>query len=449
MSRITVDFSKTCGPVKAMHAVGQPPFLGSNFSYVHYLKEANIPYSRLHDTGGRYGGSQFVDIHNVFPDFDADETDPASYDFFYTDLLLEALMENDCLPIFRLGETIENDQAKGYPARYIHPPKDFTKWARVCAHIVRHYNEGWADGFQYGIQYWEIWNEPDNGFMAGEGPVEARNMMWTGTFEEYYELYSVTAKHLRDCFGDSVKIGGYASSGLYAIFNDPEKYGVHASFQKTYGERYVRFLRFFDEFLTYVKKTDAPLDFFSWHSYSDVDRTVEMAKYVDRKLKEAGFDCEQHCNEWNNAHSLEGKGTAYAAAHAVAMMLGMHDTATDMMCYYDARIGIGNYGGMFSPLDYKPFCLYYGFMAFGKLYALGNAAPCEGLPENVYGLGATDGQTNALLLANIGMEQTVETDLAGYTVYQVDESHALTPVDVDPTSFTFPENGVFYLEKKA
>ena len=24
-----------------------------------------------------------------------------------------------------------------------------------------HHNEGWADGFNYGIEYWEIWNEPD------------------------------------------------------------------------------------------------------------------------------------------------------------------------------------------------------------------------------------------------------------------------------------------------
>ncbi len=448
MSRITVDFSKTCGPVKPMHAVGQPPFLGSNFSFIQSLKAANIPYSRLHDTGGRYGGSQFVDIHNVFPNFDADETDPASYDFFYTDLLLAELMKNDCPPIYRLGETIENDQNKGYPARYIHPPKDYAKWARICEHIIRHYNEGWANGFEYGITYWEIWNEPDNGFRAGEGPMEDRNMMWTGAFEEYYELYAVTAKHLRACFGDSIKIGGYASSGMYAIFNDPEKYGVDPGFQKEYRERYVRFLQFFQEFLAYVKKTDAPLDFFSWHSYSDVDRTVEMAKYVDRKLKSEGFSCEQHCNEWNNAHSLEGRGTSYANAHAVAMMLGMHDTATDMMCYYDARLGVSSYGGMFNPINCTPFCLYYGFMAYGKLYALGNAVPCEGLPENVYGLAATDGQTNAVLLANIGPDRQISTDLAGYTAYLVDETHSLVPVPLDPTDFVLKENAVLYLEKK-
>ena len=40
-------------------------------------------------------------------------------------------------------------------------PKDFKKWAVICEHIIRHYTEGWADGFFYDMPYWEIWNEPD------------------------------------------------------------------------------------------------------------------------------------------------------------------------------------------------------------------------------------------------------------------------------------------------
>ena len=41
------------------------------------------------------------------------------------------------------------------------PPKDPEKWARICEHIIRHYTEGWADGYHYNIRYWEIWNEPE------------------------------------------------------------------------------------------------------------------------------------------------------------------------------------------------------------------------------------------------------------------------------------------------
>jgi hypothetical protein len=55
----------------------------------------------------------------------------------------------------------------------------------ICAHIVRHYNQGWAKGPKAGIKYWEIWNEPDTGF-------------WAGTREEYYRLYAATAKALKE-----------------------------------------------------------------------------------------------------------------------------------------------------------------------------------------------------------------------------------------------------------
>ena len=71
--KISVDFNQVNGKIKAMHGIGQPPLTGGcNTSYFSYLKEAAIPYSRLHDVGGAYGGNRFVDIPNIFRDFDAD-----------------------------------------------------------------------------------------------------------------------------------------------------------------------------------------------------------------------------------------------------------------------------------------------------------------------------------------------------------------------------------------
>ena len=84
--------------------------MGINFDMIDYLKEANIPYSRLHDVGGPYGAFKFVDVPNIFRDFSADENDPASYDFAFTDLLVTALCERGVEPYFRLGVTIENQQ---------------------------------------------------------------------------------------------------------------------------------------------------------------------------------------------------------------------------------------------------------------------------------------------------------------------------------------------------
>ena len=112
-----------------MHGVGQPPFVGIDFSRFSYLKDAGIPFSRLHDVGSWFGGNLFVDIPNVFRDFDADPEDPANYDFVFTDMMINALVENGVEPFYRLGVTIENfAQIKHYR---IDPPSDFPKWARI------------------------------------------------------------------------------------------------------------------------------------------------------------------------------------------------------------------------------------------------------------------------------------------------------------------------------
>ena len=202
--RIEADFTKVTGRVKAMHGVGQPPMLGLNAEHLHYLEEAGIPYSRLHDVGGMFGGGAYVDIPNVFPDFEADENDPASYNFPFTDVIITELKKRGVEPVYRLGVTIEN--YAGVKAFRIFPPADFGKWARICEHIIRHYNEGWANGFHYAIRDWEIWNEADSGRFRND-----ISQMWRGTSQQFYDLYVTAATHLKQCFGDNIRVGGYAS----------------------------------------------------------------------------------------------------------------------------------------------------------------------------------------------------------------------------------------------
>ena len=55
-----------------------------------------------------FGGNLFVDIPNIFRDFDADETKEESYDFAFTDILIKNLVDAGVEPFFRLGVTIEN-----------------------------------------------------------------------------------------------------------------------------------------------------------------------------------------------------------------------------------------------------------------------------------------------------------------------------------------------------
>ncbi len=390
MANLKIDFNSIIGKIKPMHGVGQPPMLGTGTSMFKYLTDAGIPYSRLHDVGGPYGGFRWVDIPNIFRDFDADETKPENYDFTFTDILVTALVNAGVEPVYRLGVTIENSaKIKSYR---IAPPKDYEKWARICEHIIRHYTEGWADGFNYKITYWEIWNEPDNFEDRSE------NQMWSGTPEQFYELYDVAAKHLKKCFPD-LKIGGYASCGFYGIIDNAK----HISEAKS-SPRHRYFIEFFDGFIEYIKKSGAPLDFFSWHTYGAVEDNIEYAKYARMRLDEAGFkNTETSCNEWNSEPTKIG--TFRHAAVTTAAMLAFQKTPLDSALFYDARCGVGDYSGMFDPATRKPYPAYYGFVAFNELYTLKNEVTVEGsLEENVYAVAASDGKAGAVVISNISGE---------------------------------------------
>ena len=402
-----------------MHAVGQPPMVGNNDSHFHYLTEAGVQYSRLHDVGGRYGAGVYVDIPNIFRNFDADVNDPASYDFAFTDWLLEALAKADVEPIYRLGVTIEN-----YPnikAYHIYPPTDYDKWAKICEHIIMHYNEGWANGYNFDIKYWEIWNEPD-------GMTDVGSMMWLGTQQEFFDLYKIAACHLKNRFGDKIKIGGYASCGYGWILKDPE---------------HDRCMKYFIEFLEFARENNLPLDFFSWHSYDDVITTGAMADFVAEKLKEYGYgDTESHLNEWNNAFGPYLRGTAYAAAQAAAMMLHQQNKATELLCYYDARIGASPYCGMFDGNNWEPTILYYAFKAFNELYKLGTQVECDWETEGIYAVAAKGAEGKAIMLTNVS-ENTVSVECeeaSGMTVYLIDDNHKLQSVDCNASLFDLEKN---------
>lgn len=382
--RVKVDLSKKIGKIKPMHGVGQPPFIGMDFSAFSYLKDAGIPFSRLHDVGGWFGGNLWADIPNLFRDFSKDPTKEENYDFTFTDMMITALIENGVEPFFRLGVTIENfAPIKAYR---IYPPEDYKKWAIICEHVIRHYTQGWANGFNYDIRYWEIWNEPDN----FEDPME--NQMWRGTKEQYYELYGIASKHLKECF-PHLKIGGYSSCGFYDLKKSFIK-GANSS------PRFEYFIEFFDGFLSYIKANDCPLDFFSWHSYDSIENNKIYAKYARERLDQIGYTkTETTCNEWHCG--VGARGTARHSSLTCGMMLALQDTPLDSAMFYDARLGVGVYGGMFDPMTKKPLPSYYAFTAFNKLYKLKNQVMVDVDADGVYAVCAKGKNEGALVIANI------------------------------------------------
>ena len=400
MALITIDLKKECGKIKPLHGVNNGPKTWNFwFDTTDTFKHAAIPFVRLHDTEYPYGSGHYVDIHCVFPDFNADPYNPDSYDFSATDEYIKAIVESGAKPFYRLGESIEHP-AKKY---HIFPPKDNLRWAKICEGIIRHYTEGWANGFRYDMQYWEIWNEPD----CHELPEES--LMWKGTPEEYFRLYTTAANHLKSKF-PHLKIGGYASCGFYAL--SQESLENENCMLENAGKREVDFIKFFHNFMKYITDSNqtAPLDFFSWHEYSaNLETIIFHANYVRKQLDYYGFNkTESICNEWNYcgedmfAEMKRMPGAAFCAA----VLCGLQSAPMDSAMYYTGD-PTNVYNGLYENLSVKTTKTYLIFEAFGKLYQLG--AQVEAICDNnkIYKCAAKNNENDfAVMMVNYNQNET-------------------------------------------
>ncbi len=393
MREIIVDFSKTVKKMKAVNGVNSAPYsLGAGADQRQVkecFQELHIPYSRTHDCMGRYGGMNYIDVPNVFRNFDADETDENNYDFHYSDEFLLPIIQSGAQVVYRLGITIEWGTKKYRTA----PPKDMAKWARICEHIILHYNYGWANGFHFGIAYWEIWNEPEN------------PPMWSGTKEEFFNLYRVSAGYLKEKFPE-IKIGGYGSCGFYAITCRPQS----SFFQGC--------LAWFKEFLQMVVDEKLPLDFFSWHLYTDsVEEFLTHAQYVRKTLNEYGLtQTESHFSEWN----IGGEGAGFhlmrnmsGASYVLKVLCEMQNRDdVDKAMYYSFDNAVSGYNGLFDQnllycrngVEYKT-CTYYALKAFGDCYALGEQVYAKADEEKLGVVAARNEGGMSAAIANYHAEE--------------------------------------------
>ena len=394
MSLIQVNFqSETVRKIKPLHGMNSGP-MTKVFTYDArpLFARAGFPYARLHDVEYPYGSGEFVDIPCIFRDFDADETKEENYNFGLTDVYLEKCVEVGAEPLFRLGVSIELAPVK----RHVFPPKDFAKWARICEHIIRHYTEGWANGYNWKIDYWEIWNEADNCAHGGTN-------MWCGTPEQFYEFYCITAVHLKQCF-PHLKIGGCAYTR-----------GVNP---------------FIEGFFQYItnRPERIPLDFYSWHLYTANARSiVKESEKVDALLEKYGYrDAENVFDEWNYMRDWSDQADSYVilknhigAAFCADVLCRMQtQTSIDVATYFESdvvkewcgiftvdKMGIGSQKATIAPL--KP---YYAFEAFNELYKMGDEKRVECASDALSAAAACDGKRAGLLLAH-HFEEDTEADI--------------------------------------
>ena len=407
MEPILVDFSRSEGIIAPLHGVNNGPL--SNHGYMDTSAEyraAGIPLVRLHDTC--YPRPNLVDIPQVFPDFSADPEDPASYDFALTDDIISGIIACGARPLYRLGTSIEHDRIK----KHIFPPESPEKWAAICIGIIRHYTEGWADGFRYDMPYWEIWNEPD-----------LTENMWLGTPEQYQELYCTAAARIKARF-PHLKVGGCAACSVW----DRD---------------------FVSGFLRSVRDTGAPLDFFSWHWYGDDPESLrETAAEARRLMEEYGLgSAESICDEWNymrgtmwvparrdkyfRRDTYERQKNHFGASFTAACMTVMQQSGLAAAAYYDGQPS-SSFCGIFDRYGIET-KTYRVFQAFDALYRLGERTKAVSQTPGVYALAARGEGEAALLVSNFAAPgETCPIRLAGLgkgtaEIFRISEFEDLLP----------------------
>lgn len=279
----------------------------------------------------------------------------------------------------------------------MHPPEDATRWAQKCLGIIRHYNEGWASGFHFGIPYWEIWNEPEN-----------RPAMWTGSDEDFFVLYRAGSLAIKKTF-PALKVGGPAIGGTGNF--------VNRKFQPS---------AFLKSFLNMCRRESLPLDFFSWHCYTENPTELsERARAIRSLLDEHGFKkTEIHLNEWNylpdNSWSPLSRQTSslerqrayekmsgpHGAAFITAALIELQDAPVEMANLFHGEAGaFGLFSEQGVPLDN-----YSAMLAFAEMLQTPlRVRMTDAKRDRIFSIAglSKDGARASVLIANHGATKTI------------------------------------------
>ena len=343
----TVDFSKEVGRIKRLNGVcNAAPLSNSHTKSINdMVLKLEIPYYRFHDASLENPGIQLVDVRRIFPLLHADADDPANYDFRATDDYLRQAVDAGAKLEFRLGESIEHSRRQ----YLVTAPPDYEKWADVCCHIIRHYNEGWANGFKWNIERWAIWEEPDTVPQLLAGAPDAFRTL-------YLPLYATAARRIKKEF-PNLKVGG------------PQGF-------RTWHMR---------DFVDYCAANRLPLDFYGFTAYvRDPEDYAKMVREIRAYLDEKGYeDTTVTLSEWHwGPVSWRGHGTFVSARYAkawseelaghdstaftAAALIRMQDEPVDAMAYYAMSAGECGAWGLFDE-NRQPQGSYWAFLAFAQL----------------------------------------------------------------------------------
>ncbi|MFD3261178.1 helix-turn-helix domain-containing protein [Paenibacillus lentus] len=233
-------------------------------------------------------GFTHIRFHGIFNDemmvYSESEDGEPVYNWAYVDKLYDFLLQAGSRPFVALSfmpsALARSKETIFWWRGHIAPPKDQNKWNALVREFVRHCLN------RYGMEevstwYFEVWNEPD---LSG--------VCWAGTKQEYFKFYAETAAAIKS-ISPRLRVGGPAM-GYGSLWND----------------------NWAEEFIDFCSSRQAPIDFFSFHVYSEYpNQKEEQAKlttlmppayYLDSvkrlKSKLAGMvlpELELHMTEWN------------------------------------------------------------------------------------------------------------------------------------------------------
>lgn len=406
MPDIILDPGKQLGAVRKLHGMNlSAPITSEGLcrKISGFLGKLEVPQTRMHDCPLNNPGKQLVDMHCIFPLEYLDADDPRNYFFGDTDDYFANTIGHGTTIYYRLGVSIDHS---GF-ARHTVPPADPVKWTDIAAHIIRHYNEGWNNGFHYNIRYWEIWNEADTEL----------SKLWKGTWKQFIDFYCTVTKILKKEF-PHLLFGGPSMAKL----NCREGTAVR-------------------EFLAGVRDAGAPLDFFSYHQYSDKpEKIVSSPRIIRDLLDEYGFPkAEVHLTEWHyhcgwgsecgtqREKFLYGEMVGpHSAAYLVSALIRWQDEPIDMGHYYTGSTG-GGYA-LFDNLG-EPYCGYYAFDFFNRTAKFPRIEAVSS-NQRLAVLASSDGKVIRLLIGAFKSEQgDIRFRITGRKL--TPEQCRITVVDVD------------------
>lgn len=274
---------------------------------------------------------QYVRFHAIFHDelgvYDEDAQGNPVYNFSYVDQIYDGLLQNGIRPYVELSFMPNKLAAKDVHQAFwykpnVSPPKDWRRWEELVYRFVQHVVE------RYGIDevanwYFEVWNEPNIDFWAGEPKQET-----------YWQLYDHAAAAVKRV-SPRLRVGGPATAqaawvdafiqhcaqnhvpldfvSTHVYGNDTAENVFHTNENIPRDQMVCRAVKKVHDQITASAHPDLPLIFSEYNATYSTDTAITDSVYMGPWLADTIRQCDGSVNEmsyWTFSDVFEEQGVA-------------------------------------------------------------------------------------------------------------------------------------------